>query len=93
MANLLLEFTRNSIWQAFSALTNPDGLEAPKSRLRVCDFITLIFNKQLLHFQWHFFSCIFTVAIGKESRIFDMNIWIALYCSRSFNILQNWALF
>lgn len=35
MSNSLLDFTKNSIWQGFSALADPQTLEAPKSKLRV----------------------------------------------------------
>lgn len=32
---MLLDFVRNSIWHAFSTLTEDDGVAAPKSKLKV----------------------------------------------------------
>jgi hypothetical protein len=32
---ILLEFVRNSLWHAFSTLTDPEGGYTPKSRLKV----------------------------------------------------------
>jgi len=45
---VLLDFVRNSIWHAFSTLTDQDGTSAPKSKLKVNHQSEVIFLLNIL---------------------------------------------